>query len=255
MRHAICLAIVTSFAVFFSAREVSASVFTAIWTGQIDTVVDPDGDFGGQVNVGGGFSLSYNFDTATIADILPGDPTIGLYDFFGDPKLTLDSIDLTTNAELVRLDVRDNWNGLVDRYALNNLAGFSEQGLTDVLFSVVLDDPSLTNGLAGDAMVQPGINVGDFDQASFQVIEEGGLPDESRVEGTILTLTFVLVGDFDGDGDVDLADFSNFSLCFAGSGVPPAVSCPAGVDADFDADGDVDLTDLSTFSTNITGPV
>jgi hypothetical protein len=60
-------------------------------------------------------------------------------------------------------------------------------------------------------------------------------------------------GDFDGDGDVDLADFATFGQCFAGSGNPPSISCPAGADADCDDDGDVDLADFATFSQNYTG--
>ena len=62
-------------------------------------------------------------------------------------------------------------------------------------------------------------------------------------------------GDFDNDGDVDLGDFSQFSLCFAGANVPPAGSCPPGVDADCDGDGDVDLGDFSILSLNFTGPL
>lgn len=54
--------------------------------------------------------------------------------------------------------------------------------------------------------------------------------------------------DFDVDGDVDLGDFSTFSLCFAGANSPPAGACQPGIDADFDGDGDVDLSDFSMFS-------
>lgn len=61
-------------------------------------------------------------------------------------------------------------------------------------------------------------------------------------------------GDFDGDGDTDLGDFSVFALCFAGPNVPPAATCPVGVDADLDDDGDVDLSDFSQFSLCYTGP-
>lgn len=62
-----------------------------------------------------------------------------------------------------------------------------------------------------------------------------------------------LAGDFDGDGDVDLADFAAFGQCFGGSGLPPAPGCPAGVDADLDGDGDVDLSDFAIFAQNFTG--
>ena len=60
-------------------------------------------------------------------------------------------------------------------------------------------------------------------------------------------------GDFDGDGDVDLTDFTQFQLCFGGSNVPPAPTCPPGVDADCDGDGDVDLADFLIFQNNFTG--
>lgn len=59
--------------------------------------------------------------------------------------------------------------------------------------------------------------------------------------------------DFDGDGDVDLDDFSRFQSCFNGPNrAPPAVGgCSA---ADFDGDADVDLDDFSTFQMCYNGP-
>jgi len=60
-------------------------------------------------------------------------------------------------------------------------------------------------------------------------------------------------GDFDGDGDVDLSDFTVFQLCFGGSNNPPAPTCPPGADADLDSDGDVDLADFLIFQQNFTG--
>jgi hypothetical protein len=60
-------------------------------------------------------------------------------------------------------------------------------------------------------------------------------------------------GDFDGDGDVDLADFALFGQCFGGANLPPAGACPPGVDADLDDDGDVDLSDFAAFAQNFTG--
>ncbi|MCH7700237.1 MAG: dockerin type I repeat-containing protein [Planctomycetes bacterium] len=55
--------------------------------------------------------------------------------------------------------------------------------------------------------------------------------------------------DLDGDGDVDLDDYEIFQDCFGGPDVPPAGTCPEGVDADFDNDDDVDLIDFQRFQT------
>jgi hypothetical protein len=62
-----------------------------------------------------------------------------------------------------------------------------------------------------------------------------------------------LAGDFDGDGDVDTADFAIFGQCFGGALNPQAPACPAGVDADLDGDGDVDTADFAIFSHHFTG--
>lgn len=57
-------------------------------------------------------------------------------------------------------------------------------------------------------------------------------------------------GDFDGDFDVDVADFGRFTACFTGSGVPCSDTC---CEADLDGDGDVDIADFAMFSANFTG--
>jgi 1,4-alpha-glucan branching enzyme len=53
-------------------------------------------------------------------------------------------------------------------------------------------------------------------------------------------------GDFEPDGDTDLADFAVFQDCFDGG------AC--GADADLDLDGDVDLADYTVFTSNLNGP-
>jgi hypothetical protein len=60
------------------------------------------------------------------------------------------------------------------------------------------------------------------------------------------------LGDMDGNGAVDLNDFSMFALCFSGSGVSvPPSGCTAAefAAADLDADGDADMSDFATFAT------
>ncbi|MBN1490368.1 MAG: immunoglobulin domain-containing protein, partial [Phycisphaerae bacterium] len=66
------------------------------------------------------------------------------------------------------------------------------------------------------------------------------------------TLTVAAMGDFDGDSDVDMADFGTFSFCFNGPNRPlPSPGCYV---VDFDADSDVDLTDFSAFQACFNGP-
>lgn len=58
-------------------------------------------------------------------------------------------------------------------------------------------------------------------------------------------------GDCDTDGDVDLADFGRFQLCFGDDGeggLSPQCTC-----ADYDGDLDVDLTDFAEFQLTFSG--
>lgn len=59
-------------------------------------------------------------------------------------------------------------------------------------------------------------------------------------------------GDCDGDGDVDLADFAEFQICFADES--PGVTAGPCACGDFDEDGDVDLTDFADFQLAFSGP-
>jgi len=55
----------------------------------------------------------------------------------------------------------------------------------------------------------------------------------------------LIPGDFDRDGDVDLADFAHFRACALGPALPQ--TNPTCADAKFDADDDVDLDDFGVF--------
>ncbi|HNQ22519.1 MAG TPA: hypothetical protein PKK06_05435 [Phycisphaerae bacterium] len=59
-----------------------------------------------------------------------------------------------------------------------------------------------------------------------------------------------LPGDCDGDQDVDLADFADFSDCLGGPGQGLGADCDC---YDLDDDGDVDLRDFAEFQTAFTG--
>jgi len=58
--------------------------------------------------------------------------------------------------------------------------------------------------------------------------------------------------DADEDGDVDLADFTSFQVCFNGPNRPHRREGCGG--ADFDSDGDVDLADFTSFQLCFNGP-
>ncbi len=60
-------------------------------------------------------------------------------------------------------------------------------------------------------------------------------------------------GDFDGDGDVDLSDFSFLQMCFNGPNRPPLFPLECAV-ADADADNDVDLADFTLVQACFNGP-
>ena len=66
-----------------------------------------------------------------------------------------------------------------------------------------------------------------------------------------------LLGDFDGDGDLDLADIAGFQRCFGGDVssvgyVPPSLECA--LHFDFNDDVDVDLEDYAKFRELVAGP-
>ncbi len=78
-------------------------------------------------------------------------------------------------------------------------------------------------------------------------------PEAANSPQTIaVTLTQYAAPDFNTDGDVDLADFNLFQVCFNGPNAPWPPSCS--VDADFDGDRDVDLADFLTFQACFNGP-
>ncbi len=73
--------------------------------------------------------------------------------------------------------------------------------------------------------------------------------DERRV--------LIAQGDVDGNGVIDLADWTWIAACLAGpdTGTPPAGCSAEQFDlTDLDDDGDVDLVDASIFNLNFTGP-
>lgn len=64
-------------------------------------------------------------------------------------------------------------------------------------------------------------------------------------------VSIVMAADFDGDQDVDQADFGRFQACLSGAGQPISPGCEQ---VDLDGDGGVDQNDLAVFYTCLTGP-
>jgi alkaline phosphatase len=79
----------------------------------------------------------------------------------------------------------------------------------------------------------------------------GGVMDNTEIFG-VATYSRRWPGDFDDDGDVDVADFGRFQACFNGPNRPlPESGCES---ADLDTDGDADLADFGTFQACFNGP-
>lgn len=107
---------------------------------------------------------------------------------------------------------------------------------------------------------------------SYEVTPPGDATGEQCFEGTVffdgipepiigddcVISNAAMMGDFDGDLDVDLADHEILVDCMAGPETSPNPTAPVTaqecLDAfDFDEDADVDLADLAEFETAFTG--
>jgi uncharacterized membrane protein len=97
----------------------------------------------------------------------------------------------------------------------------------------------IASGISDDGMVICGTGInpnGDFEVWVATGLFAGAEPAD---------------GDFDGDGDVDLADYQRFNTCLTGPAeMIEGAECEPG---DADGDGDVDLSDFKLFQQSFTG--
>ncbi len=66
-----------------------------------------------------------------------------------------------------------------------------------------------------------------------QLIDDGGMITTNGCAH----LVAIVIGDYDGDGEVDLADYGGFVQCQLGPGISPSDPLCASVDMDQDAAG------------------
>ncbi len=98
---------------------------------------------------------------------------------------------------------------------------------------------------------------GTWRTVTFGVPFETIVPEARRSEVMTRVMDYLtaprgIPGDFDGDQDVDQADFAHLQRCLTGATIPP--TDPACFNARLDADGDIDLDDVAVFLRCMTGP-
>ncbi|MCH8251420.1 MAG: DUF3466 family protein [Planctomycetes bacterium] len=92
----------------------------------------------------------------------------------------------------------------------------------------------------------------DWSALSPRAINDAGqIVGSGRHQGPRAFLMTPIDGDFDDDGDTDMADFASFQICLAGPGEPIGPGCET---SDIDRDGDIDLDDFQAFGWAFTGP-
>jgi len=116
-----------------------------------------------------------------------------------------------------------------------------------------------TDGMAATVDLSAALGAGDIadvNPASGSARRDPTTSVTVAAVGTILVppnklMAFAGTGDFEPDGDVDLADFARFEICFTGPGGALAPGCEPG---DFEGDGDIDCDDWAQFPLVWTGP-
>jgi hypothetical protein len=106
---------------------------------------------------------------------------------------------------------------------------------------------SASGGITGQFAA---VNGQQIDVTREFAVQYNGSPAVTSV--SLIVVDTAPLGDCDGDGDVDVADFLNFESCLFG----PDGGLGSGCDCfDLDVDGDVDLKDAAIFQQAFTGSI
>ncbi|MBU0638862.1 MAG: FG-GAP repeat protein [Planctomycetes bacterium] len=152
-----------------------------------------------------------------------------------------------------------NADGFDDIAAAERFGGPATNGVVEVLlgrafavgetFTANVDTDLRIVGASQDrvgfSLAASDVNGDSLDEILF------GTPFNNGDSGTVYVFTHAS-GDYDHDGDHDLADFARFQTCFTGSACPPPVGACAIFDLDLDED--VDLADFAEFAPLLLGP-
>jgi uncharacterized lipoprotein YddW (UPF0748 family) len=125
-----------------------------------------------------------------------------------------------------------------------------EPGVWHTLMFDPLVDPILSFA-GGDNQLDTPTGKGTLEHIAFAGVDAVG-PYTVYIDDVELLCNRAVYGDFDYDGDTDLADYGRFLASYNGPNAPPADGPDTPVD--FDADGDVDLTDYGVFLACYNGP-
>ena len=149
-------------------------------------------------------------------------------------------------------DVPTNTAGIVSYNATGVVCVALESEGQPCAATINLADQGTQMGsIEGTIVVEDGIATVVFSPSIEVVLVEGVAV--MTIDGTVVgsaPVSIVGDGDYEGDGDVDMADCSAMSVCFGTS--PLEAGCEA---FDMDGNGMIDLADWALFVSAMTGPL
>jgi len=216
---------------------------TFTFDGQVLNVDDSGGTIGGAINPGDSISGSFTIESAT-ADTEAESTTLGKYDF---AILNWDMDIASSHFSLSGFSSIVVQNGAPDRYEIvaRLIAPFGDRiwntfwTFTDPVGDLFSSDALPV--IAPDVLpLQTAMSVQFFDEAPALV---GVQLDHFQSDGMA-----IVVGDMDGDGDVDFDDIDDFVLGLTNAaGYEAIFGVPPSLRGDTDGNGELDFDDISGF--------